>query len=692
MKLRIWIVAAKLRIWIVAALLGALGCGASWVALSPPLAGAKRAATARSGGVAPSAERAALPAEGERAAVAGFDGATGWLNVDHPLTLEELRGRVVVVDFWTSCCINCLHTLPTLRQIEARFAGEPVVVIGVHSPKFDEEKGLERLRHVLRDNRVEHPVAVDADMAVWNAWDVRGWPTVAVLDVSGKAVWAGSGEPDAGELERVVESVLGEARARGALASGALAGVRPEPDTATALRYPGKVLALSGGGLAIADTGHDRVVLVDRDGAVEAVVGSGRAGMADGGYADASFRRPQGMAEVGSDLYVADTGNHAVRKIDRRARAVARVAGTGKLGLAPLGADEAPARMVALRSPWDLLRRDRVLYVALAGSHQVGVLDLKLGTVRAFAGNGREARVDGARLEASFAQPSALATDGRELFVLDSETSSVRAVDLASGSVRTVVGLDLFVFGDQDGDRRSARLQHPIGLGFGEGALWVADTYNSKLKRVDPATGATRTVLGGGALAEPAGLSVAGATAWIADTNHHRVVRYVLRAAPSGGAVAPLPLVGLAAPAAEAAHAAQSTAQVDPADPVVSLGTVRIAPGKPSSIEVRWGLPAGTAVNEEAPVKLAWAAMTGLRALPDAVRLPGNQAQHGFLFSVEPAAGATRAELTGVLQLVTCDDVKRRVCLPVRRTVKATFEVAPGASVAAAVLPLPEAR
>lgn len=691
---RAWLAAA------VAALLGASGCGASGIGLAPPpLSEAKSATVARGAEAAgvPAGELVTLPPSADRAAVPGFDGATGWLNVDHPLALQELRGRVVIVDFWTSCCINCLQTIPTLQQIEARFAGQPVVVVGVHSPKFDEEKGLDRLRHVLRDNRIEHPIAVDGDMAIWNAWGVRGWPTVAVLDVTGKVVWVGSGEPEPGELGGVVESALGEARAAGALAKGALPGLRPEPETAAALRYPGKVLALSGGGLAIADTGHDRIVLVDRDGAVEAVVGAGRAGRADGGYADASFRRPQGMAEVGSALYVADTGNHAIRKIDRAARTVTTVAGTGELGLAALGTDEVPGRMIALRSPWDLLYRDRALYVALAGSHQIGLFDPKLGTVRAFAGNGREARVDGARFEASFAQPSALATDGRELFVLDSETSSVRAIDLAKGSVRTVVGLDLFVFGDRDGDRQSTRLQHPIGLGFGAGALWVADTYNAKLKRVDPATGATRTVLGGGVLAEPAGLSVAGGAVWIADTNHHRVVRYPLPAASSGaaGAVTALPLAGLKAPAGALDAGVAGATPVDPADPVVSLGTLRIASGKPSPIEVRWGLPRGTAVNEEAPIRIAWAGMQGLRQLPEAVRVPGAQAQQGFLFSVDPAPGAARAELTGVLQLVTCDDTRHRVCVPVRRTVKASFEVVPEAAragAAAAVLPLPEAQ
>jgi thiol-disulfide isomerase/thioredoxin len=664
--------------------LGMIGCGAAVPSGTTSTAPPTTAATATEAEMPP-LPYALVPLlpEKDRADVPGFDGASAWINVDHPLAKPELRGRVVIIDFWTSCCINCLQTLPVLHAIEDRFRGRAVTVVGVHSPKFDEEKEAGRLRDVVRDNRIEHPIAVDGSMAIWRAWGIESWPTVLVLDVDGRAVWGAAGEPDVEELSRVVASALDEGRLAGKLARGPLRGVRVEPSADGPLRYPGKVLALKDGGMAIADTGHDRVVVLDKGGKLEATVGSGLAGKADGSFQEASFSRPEGLAEFGGDLFVADTGNHTLRRIDRRAHAVTTVAGTGEIGAGRLSPQELPARSVALRSPWDLLEGQDCLYVALAGSHQIGAFDPKHGTFRLLAGNGREARVDGALLEASFAQPSALATDGREIFVLDSETSSVRAIRMATGQVRTVMGEDLFVFGDVDGDRSRARLQHPIGMTFADGALWVADSYNSKVKRVDPATGATRTMIGAD-LGEPAGLSSAGGALFIADTNHHRVLRWALSGNAKAEAVA---LGDLAAPSVET----PAKVAIDPRDPTIPLGPVRIPPGSSSTLRVRWEIPSGTGVNDEAPFRVVWASARGLTRLPAPTREKGTLARDGFEIQVEPAPGAKTAELTGVLDMVVCDVATHSVCLPVRRTIVASFAVESGAAPAALSIPLPAA-
>ena len=664
---------------------GILGCsGASGPA---PLGGG---ADAKALAAAPAADLpplpyalVPLPPEKERGDTPSFEGASAWINVDHPLTKDELRGRVVIVDFWTSCCINCLQTLPVLRAIEDRFRGRALTVVGIHSPKFDEEKQAGRLQDVVRDNRLEHPIAVDGSMAIWRAWGVESWPTVAVLDVEGRAIWAASGEPSLDELTSVVASALDEGQRAHKLAQGPLRGVRVEPSESGPLRYPGKVLALKDGGLAIADTGHDRVVVVDKGGKVEATIGSGLAGKADGSFKEASFSRPEGLAEVGADLFVADTGNHTLRKIDRAARTVTTVAGTGELGGGRLSTEERPARSVGLRSPWDLLEVRGNLYVALAGSHQIGVFDPRRGTFRLAAGNGHEARVDGPLLDASFAQPSALATDGNEVFVLDSETSSVRAIDVAKGQVRTVVGEDLFVFGDVDGDKAKARLQHPIGMAFGGGALWVADSYNSKIKRVDPRTGTTRTVIGAD-LSEPAGLGFAAGTLFIADTNHHRVRRWAIDTSAKTELVA---LGDLAAPSVDT----PAPVTIDPRDPTIALGPLRIPPGQASKIVVHWDIPKGTGVNDEAPFRVVWATSRGLARLPAPTREKGTLAKEGFEIQIEPVAGSTTAELTGVLDMVVCDVVTHAVCLPVRRTLVTSFAVAPGATPAPVTIPLPAA-
>jgi thiol-disulfide isomerase/thioredoxin len=664
---------------------GAVGCGATiarQAETQPPLV-PKRDAPKQGASASEAIDLVELLPVEKRQKVPGFDGATAWLNVDHALSLDELAGRVVVVDFWTSCCINCLHMMPILERVEKRFKGKPVVVIGVHSPKFDQEKEADRLRDILRDNRVEHPVAVDAQMAIWKAWGVEAWPTVAVLDTSGRVIWVAMGEPDEEDLTRVVASALEESK--GSLAKGELKGVRPEPETAGALRYPGKVLALEDGGLAVADTGHDRVVLLDKAGAVSAVVGSGLAGKLDGSFEEASFRRPQGMTEVGGDLYVADTGNHMIRKIDRRRRVVSTAAGTGAIGYQRLHEKQALARDFALRSPWDLLHHKGVIYVALAGSHQIGLFDPGKGTVKGFSGSGHEGRQDGDRWSSAFAQPSALATDGKELFVLDSETSSVRAVDLAKGDVRTIVGKDLFVFGDVDGDREKARLQHPIGMAYEGGSLWVADTYNSKLKRVNPATGETKTVVAAG-LGEPAGVTARGGFVWIADTNHHRVVRVPLKGA---AALEPVAVAGLSAPAVSVA-----SEPIEPGTEAAALGTWVLPAGKPSRVTIRWRMPEGTAVNEGAPFKLVWTETHGLAKTPETIKRKGAEVQEGFEVTIEPAAGSTSGALVGVIDLVICDVATHRVCVPVKRVVGAKFKVdaAGGGAAPQASIELPAAK
>lgn len=399
--------------------------------------------------------------------------------------------------------------LPQLRELERRI-GPEVVVIGVHSAKFLAEKATAALRDAVLRYGIDHPVVNDRDLSVWSAYAVRAWPTLMFVDPAGRVFARHEGEASADALERVVREMLEEFRAQGVIDTSSPLPVRPELVAGTSLlAFPGKVAADAvSGRLAVADTNHDRVLVTAASGEVEREL--------------PDLERPQGLAFAGDRLWIAETGAHSVAVADLGSGEVKRVAGTGAAAMS--AADVAGG---ALRSPWDVAVLDGVLYVAMAGTHQVWRLD----PLEPFAGSGREGRRDGPLADAWLAQPSGLAAGAAgtdELWVADSEVSAVRRIDVARGLVETAVGLDLFEFGDMDGSGDEVRLQHPLGVAWWDspegGRVLIADTYNSKLKVLDPARRSVSTVAGqDGELNEPEGVAVLGNRAFVADTNHHRI-------------------------------------------------------------------------------------------------------------------------------------------------------------------------
>ncbi len=462
-----------------------------------------------------------------------------WLNTDRPLRLrEELRGQVVVLDFWTYCCINCLHVIPDLAYLEEKYAHDPVAFIGVHSQKYDNEANPAHIRQAVLRYGVHHPVVVDLQHDIWGNYGVNAWPTLAVIDSAGYLVvlWSGEGHRD--ELDRLIAGLLELGRNNGTLADGPLR-TAPEqlPRTPSGLRFPGKVLAdPAGGRLFIADSGHHRTLITDFDGNVLGFLGSGVPGFVDGSYEDARLRNPQGMALFGRTLYIADTDNHAVRRADLSSFHVDTAAGNGMIGYDRRGGHRGRAQ--ALNSPWDLAFLHGMLYIAMAGLHQIWRLDPQTGAAEAAIGTGRENIADTLARRSALAQPSGLTATPYALYFADSETSAVREFNPETDQVRTLVGKGLFTFGDVDGPAGQALLQHPLGVAAGAAALYIADTYNHKIRRLDLRTEELFTVIGTGEdgrerdgrllLYEPGGLSVFEHDLFIADTNNHRVLRYRL--------------------------------------------------------------------------------------------------------------------------------------------------------------------
>jgi thiol-disulfide isomerase/thioredoxin len=463
-----------------------------------------------------------------------------WLNTDQPLSLKALKGRVVLLDFWTYCCINCLHILPDLKYLENKYK-DSLTVIGIHSAKFDNEQEAENIRQAVLRYDIEHPVLVDSNFYVWQQYAVRAWPTLMVIDPEGYVIGSVAGEGNRHVLDQLISQIIREHQEKGTISFQELSLTleKHQQPLATPLAFPGKVLANEAANrLFIADSGHHRIVVSTLVGEVEYVIGTGKPGLTDGSFSEAQFFAPQGMAFDTDNqiLYVADTENHALRQIDFKAGLVKTIAGTGEQSH-HIRPHSGVGLEIALNSPWDLEKVGDRLLVAMAGSHQIWEMQLETGRISTYAGTGAEACVDGSLDEAAFAQPSGITTDGRELYVADSEVSSIRGVALVDNfSVRTVCGSgELFGFGDKDGEGLDVRLQHCLGVEYSQNYLWVADTYNHKIKRVDPHIGSCETLLGDGTAGhqdghgtqarffEPSGLSATANCLYIADTNNHAI-------------------------------------------------------------------------------------------------------------------------------------------------------------------------
>jgi thiol-disulfide isomerase/thioredoxin len=561
-----------------------------------------------------------------------LSGRGGWLNTGGvALSLADLRGRFVLVDFWTSCCVNCLHVLDELRPLEAAF-GDVLTVVGVHSPKFVHEADHQAVLDAVERHEVHHPVLDDPDLTTWQAYAVRAWPTLTLVDPEGYIVGQFSGEGHAHALDALLAELVPAYEARGSVHRGDGPYVPPEPEP-TELRFPGKVVRLSGGTFLVSDTKHHSLVELAADGeAVLRRIGSGERGLVDGGPAEARFSEPQGLAvlpadiaaTVGYEVVVADTVNHALRGLELATGTVRTLAGTGRQWMQGDGT-------AALSSPWDAVwwpAHARVV-VAMAGIHQVWAFDPVSGVVEVLAGTTNEGLVDGPAFRAWFAQPSGLsvAADGGAVWVADAETSALRRLirgPQGDVGVVTEVGTGLFDFGFQDGPAAEALLQHPLGVCvLPDGSVAVLDTYNHAVRRVDPVTGHVSTMATG--LREPSGAVVDDVHLLVVESAAHRLSRVPLGAA------------------AEPVEAFSTQTRRPP---------VEVAPG-PVGLIVVFEPPPGQKLDER------WGPATRLlvSATPTALLRSGDGRGPGLTRSLDLAAGVGDGVLHVAATAASCDDV-----------------------------------
>ncbi len=607
-----------------------------------------------------------------------FPAGLDWLNTDRPLALEQLRGKIVILDFWTYGCINCIHVIPDLKRLEEEFA-EELVVIGVHSAKFDNEGDTDNIRQIILRYGLEHPVINDADFTVWRTWGAQAWPTLAIVDPAGNVVGGHSGEGVYDVFQPVLASLVAEFD--GQIDRTALdVKLEKEGLPETALSFPGKVLVDGEGErLFVADTNHHRIIVAGLDGAVAEVIGSGSQGRADGLLRTATFNQPQGLAlsEDGERLFIADTGNHLIRVVDFPTGQVSTLAGTGEKGLFP--PTGGPALTTRLNSPWDVTLDGDRLYVAMAGYHQIWQIDLDEGTSAPYAGNARESTINGPLAEAELAQPSGVALDGAgRLYFADSESSSIRwaevegdnrMVDVLAGSDQ-----DLFTFGDQDGVGTTARLQHPLGVVVDGGYVWVADTYNSKIKRIDPDTGEVTTLAGGQGwrdgpnplFYEPGGIDAHGGKLYVADTNNHSV-RVVDQAS---GSATTLVLTGLER------FVVDSGTDEFPGT-TINLDPVEVGSGA-GSVVLNVSLPSGYKVNPLAPSRFEWKVDGGVVDLP--AEATGSIVNPSFPLEIPATFNSGNGSITGDLYIVYCEAEQESICLIDQARVVVPLTVGSGGS------------
>ncbi|CAN2389265.1 NHL repeat-containing protein 2 [Pristimantis euphronides] len=563
-----------------------------------------------------------------------------WLNTDGSISLhQDLCGKVVLLDFFTYCCINCVHILPDLHTLEQRYSDtDGLVIIGVHSAKFPNERVLDNIKSAVLRYNINHPVVNDADATLWQDLQVSCWPTLVLLGPQGNLLFSLVGEGHKENLFLFTSVALKFYKERHEIKEDRIPlqlykdSLPPSP-----LRFPGKVSVDSSADfLVISDTGHHRILVVSKDGRILHTVGGADSGWKDGSFSECLFNSPQGVAIGARTIYVADTENHLIRKVDLDTLTVSTVAGTGSQGVDKEGG--APGELQPISSPWDVaFGASGLLWIAMAGTHQIWALLLEdgallkgsllpAGSCIRFAGSGNEEnRNNSYPHKAGFAQPSGLTVCSGDpwncLFVADSESSSIRSVSLKDGAVKHVVGgerdpTNLFAFGDVDGTGINAKLQHPLGVSWEQKGciLYVADSYNHKIKVVDPKLKSCTTLAGTGqagnspgpkfmeaSFSEPGGLCVTadGQLLYVADTNNHQIKVLDLETKM----VSVLPI--FSRESADMVDSSLSLRIKNPklpkSTPNVQLEPVVVSPGRTLQYSLHLKLPAGAKLTEGAP-------------------------------------------------------------------------------------------
>ena len=453
-----------------------------------------------------------------------FPASLQWLNTTKPVRMAQLRGRITALVFVNAGSAWSLQRLQDLLVMRRRYP-EQLHVVAIHVPRFDHERDAQRVLRRLQRHPVDLPIAHDADWVMWQYYGVEAWPTVVLIDGEGRVRERIVGDAPVRELDGAITRLRNEAVPQ---------SVNEEPIELRRVREPDHTLkfpigiAVGPQYLYVVDSGHHRVLECELNGRIRRQFGSGGQGFIDGPMELAAFMHPQGLCLQRDALYVADTGNHAVRRIKLSTGDIDTLIGAGRPGTPTPGRVTDP-RSVALDQPRAVaVSPSNALCIATLGDNRIWTYDLGTQEMKLLAGSGALDVVDGEGEAAAFAGPCNLAIVQQILYVCDELGSAVRSVHTRTRQVSTLLGQDAWQFGNLDGSRAEALMQQPqaIALDGATPVLWVVDSGNDRLCALRLGGGELGTINLPQRLHAPAGMCVSGGVVWIADTDAHAVLRF----------------------------------------------------------------------------------------------------------------------------------------------------------------------
>lgn len=462
-----------------------------------------------------------------------------FINLEKPISKADLKDRVILLNFFTYDCTACIRVLPQIKELEKNL-GNKLTVISIHSGKFDNQKDRNSIVKAVLRHDITHTVIDDSDLKIWNSFDVKSWPTLILIDPRGNIKKTYIGEKEAENLSDDVKKLVGKFRY--GLNRNALPILLEKNKIAKrVLNFPTKIeyaknftfKAHNAPAFFIANSGQNNILVASLTGEIIMQIGAKQGGFRDGNFEEAAFNMPEGMLYDSGKLYVADSGNHAIRVVDFKNQTVKTIAGTGHKGNAILG-ENLDATDVELASPTDIEFYPSAQKIAIAnsGTNQILQLDVAQHKISTLAGNGDEGIDDGKYPQNSLAQTADMAVFGGKLYFVDSESSSLRVLE-KDGAIKTLIGKGLFDFGFKNGKKNDALMQHPLGLTVDDTGIYIVDSFNHAIRKYDVSSGELTTVLGGKKgdaiggntkFDEPEGIISVLDRFYIVDSNNNRVV------------------------------------------------------------------------------------------------------------------------------------------------------------------------